>query len=435
MIVAFSIAKVHTVKLSILITFLTSARPSFVQGLSGILTNVNKRKMSSLSDFLAQKPTFNHVVIGNPAGDADSIVSSLSLAYVDFLTGRNPILSPIVSVPRADLPLRRETVLLLELIQVSTVVLTCLDDLPSSLPDSRITLVDHNKLSYPQLDSGNVVEILDHHLDEQSHTNVLGEYRNIAFRGLSALVGSTCTLIAERYLRESGRKIPPDLALVLLGVILLDTVNMSCSAAKGTARDQAVIDELVGSTDWSILAHMDGAKHLFTNPQTLDKTALFSYLSESKFDAVFWNSLSAKDTLRMDYKEFTSENGHVFGTASVLLPIEDFLEKPSIEESVESFMEDHRIPVLLLLSLVVRDNQAQRSILICGRVDNTILDPMSDFLARDDSLLLTEVKCVIMEAFRMRRFRQGNAKASRKQVVPIVLDFFNNIAGSSGAVK
>ena len=396
-----------------------------------MLKPVLTRSMASLSDFLAREPIFSHIVIGNPAGDADSIVASLSLAYVDHLMGREPVLSPVVSVPRTDLPLRRETILLLEMVQVSTATLTCLDDLPSEMTESSITLVDHNKLLYPQLYRGNVVEILDHHVDERAHSTVNGEFRNIAFQESSALVASTCTLIAERYLHSSQNTFPADLAFLLLGVILLDTVNMSYSAGKGTPRDQAVIDFLVHKTDWSLLLQIGSAKSLFTSHNKPNTTALYDFLNQSKFNVAFWKSLSAHDALRLDYKQFTAASGDVFGVSSVLLPLADFLEKPRMEDEVKAYMQDCKIPILVIMSMVIEDDTPRRSMLVCGPDENGRVDSMSDFLVGLNSLVLTEIDCVSTAALTMRLFTQGNTKASRKQVVPIMLEFYDISKGTA----
>lgn len=415
--------------ISILLASLASTcsafQPSRISGFNNILSR-RMASFSSFSDFLAQKPRFDHVVVGNPAGDADSIISSLSLAYVDHLTGEKPNKSPIVSVSRADLPLRRETVLLLGMMQVSTQALTYLDDLPSAMHDSSVTLVDHNKLLYSQLEGSKVAEILDHHMDEQAHDHVVGELRNIAFEGSSALVGSACTLIAERLLQSSPREIPSDLALGLLGVILLDTVNMSKSAAKGTLRDQAASDALMKMTDWSALSQQDSTKQFFTSQQP-DTQGLYDFLNESKFDIAFWKSLSAKDALRLDYKQFTASSGDVFGAASVLLPLSDFLEKPDLEQELLEYMAACKIPILVVLSMVIADDKPTRSVLVCGPIGSTLVDSMANHLLNTESLQMTEIESASTSELTIRQFAQGNPKGSRKQIVPILMNFYDTM--------
>lgn len=386
----------------------------------------------SFADFLARAPRFEHVIVGNPAGDADSIVSSLSLSYVDHLIGRKPDKLPLVSVPRADLALRRETVLLLEMVHIDSQSLICLDEIPSEAMESTITLVDHNKLLYPQLFQGcNVVEILDHHMDEEQHVNVVGDLRKIAFEGSTALVASTCTLLAERYLNTSPTEIPADLAFSLLGVILLDSVNMSHSAAKGTLRDQSAIDILVEWTDWSVFSQQSRVKKFFTDGKPNTK-ALYDFLTQSKFDINFWMSLSTIDALRLDYKQFTASSGDVFGAASVLLSLSDFLEKPNVEKDLLDYMTSCGIPILAILSMVINDeNKPKRGILICGPSGNRMVDSIAAYLQNSESLLLTEIEDRSTPSLKIRQFAQGNPKASRKQIVPIMMNFYDSDKGKS----
>jgi exopolyphosphatase len=400
------------------------------------VNKVMPRRMASFcsfADFLAQTPRFEHLVIGNPAGDADSIVSSLSLSYVDHLIGRKPDKLPIVSVPRADLALRRETVLLLEMVKVHSQSLTCLDDIPSEAMESTITLVDHNKLLYPQFQGCKVVEILDHHIDEQQHVNVVGELRKIEFEGSTALVASTCTLIAERYLQSSPMEIPADLSFSLLGVILLDTANMSHSAAKGTVRDQAAIDFLVERTDWSTFSQQSSVNKFFTDRKP-NTRALYDFLAQSKFDIDFWMSLSVIDALRLDYKQFTASSGDVFGAASVLLPLSDFLAKRNVEKDLLDYMTSYDIAILVILSMVIDDeNKPKRGILICGSTENRMVDSIATYLQNSESLRLTEIDGRSTPLIKIRQFAQGNPKASRKQIVPILMTFYDSETGKSGS--
>ena len=94
-----------------------------------------------------------------------------------------------------------------------------------------------------------IVEIIDHHDDEFCHLSVAEGRRLVEFQVGVVLVGSTCTLVAEwlehffvrnqqTFLNEeSGAKnndmvkyIDPGISLALLGMILLDTINMNPKA-------------------------------------------------------------------------------------------------------------------------------------------------------------------------------------------------------------
>jgi exopolyphosphatase len=394
---------------------------------------------SSLAHFLAeQKSTFEissqkHLIIGNPAGDADSIISALSLAHVDHQLSLTKKV-PIVSIPRADMALRRETVLLLTLLGIDIEEsLLYLDDLPTAADEgSTITLVDHNQLVYPSLANYEIVEILDHHFDEEAHPQVTEEQRNVAFSDDQALVASTCTLVAERLLAAGAadKTIPADLSFALLAVILLDTVNMSPAAGKGTARDEHAMTALVQQTDWSsmLLPNSGAIRDFFTTDGEPDKTKLYDYLSQSKFDVEFWKSLSVTDALRLDYKQFTTApSGDAFGAASVLLPLSDFLAKPNWEAQMLQYMTDCQIPLLAVLSMVIVDDAPQRSMLICGSTNNgELVEAMVNHLERTGSLQLQPISAsTSSEKLTVHQFVQGNARASRKQVVPIMLDYYN----------
>ena len=166
----------------------------------------------------------------------------------------DPPKTPIVSIPRVDLATQRpETTLLMELAGISEEVQKLLwfrDDIPSLLVNGPaekdaidLTLVDHNRWIIDDKDDvcnkypWRVVEIRDHHLDEGYHMDTCST-RVIAFADSKATVASTGTLVVERLasLNTSSQQkyCPADVALLLLGVILLDSVNMSPAAASKT---------------------------------------------------------------------------------------------------------------------------------------------------------------------------------------------------------
>jgi exopolyphosphatase len=64
----------------------------------------SQRAIPALGDFLndvRHQPT-RSVVIGNEAGDADTIVSAVALAYVESVKS-SQTKTPIVAIPKADL--------------------------------------------------------------------------------------------------------------------------------------------------------------------------------------------------------------------------------------------------------------------------------------------------------------------------------------------
>ena len=482
---AVSCASRSSVRLSTRITCSTKTTRPYRPFTTSTTMAAARTSTPSLPSFLGQSydafsaPTSGNalisgtirVTIGNEAGDADSIVSALVHGYVLQLEGEagshqhdqpNTKYAPLVGVPRADLPLRRETTLLLEMAGVDLDRLLFIDSPPSiaalltqtkddeasceSNPLS-ISLVDHNRIrsSLRHLD-GNVVEMLDHHEDEGYHTNTVPEgsdARNVAFRGRDALVGSTCTLVAERMLQAGTATLDPSASLVLLGVILLDTMDMSAEAGKGTDRDLAAINALLDRTDWKMLntdsmeesvravfeADGDGSDNIKPN-----RAALHNLLRNSKFDEKFWSEMSVYDCLRIDYKRFepskTSNDDSsddvpiAFGMSSVLLPMSEFLSKDGCADSITKYMKEVDIPLCGVLTMTIVDDKPHREMLLAGRAD--LVDAAADYLTTSDDAAFLEVKeveCKLIddESMKYRRFRQDNPKGSRKQVAPILM--------------
>lgn len=87
-------------------------------------------------------------------------------------------------------------------------------------PPYRMILVDHNELdqSPPGTEEIPVVEVVDHH-----RIGMLPTATPIRFTG--DVVGSTCTLVAMMY-RSAGERLSPELAGILLGGIISDTLNL-----------------------------------------------------------------------------------------------------------------------------------------------------------------------------------------------------------------
>ncbi len=126
-------------------------------------------------------------MIGNEAGDADSIISAITLAYVE--SSQEEIEStPIVSIPKADLTTQRpEVSLLMEMAGIvnASSNLIFVDDplIQHDAIDSKVTLVDHNILAEKfQGKNWTVMEIVDHHQDEGLYFETCsGNDRTIAF--------------------------------------------------------------------------------------------------------------------------------------------------------------------------------------------------------------------------------------------------------------
>ena len=118
-------------------------------------------------------------------------------------------------------------------------------------PPYRMILVDHNELeqSPPGAEEIPVVEVVDHHRIGMMPTAV-----PIRFTG--DVVGSTCTLVAQMF-RSAGERITPDLAGLLLGGIISDTLMLkSPTTAENDRRMCEWLEKLSGVTKEDLMAEL-----------------------------------------------------------------------------------------------------------------------------------------------------------------------------------
>ena len=428
------------------------------------------------------------VVLGNEAGDADSIISAICYAYY-HQSKYNVSSYPVACIRRKDLILRQDVSLLLRSIDIDLQDINCLEDLfipefsDRRLP-TKFCLVDHNVLSSKLSYFGEYVsEVIDHHFDMGEYPWIDQTLRNIAFDNAKNMpeTGSTCTLIAEK-LRESDvltdkSRDAEDIATLLLTVIDLDTLYMHPDYGKGTARDQSMIDYL---------------QSMFPS---IDRLNNFNLVKGAKVDPTFWKSLSVADALNYDLKTIASrENGNLgcinyCGISSVLICVDDLLDRVDFVSTVAEMLSptynavagnnyrdnnravdgDHlhiREGVSSSLVIVMSahsdcNGRFRRELLLCSDSLNT-LTSLTKFLLKfkDESLGLVvseDIKTYEHSfppassaspaplenvsshsnpfVFYCMKIDQANTKVSRKQLLPAVSDFvrsFENVdVGSS----
>ncbi|CAH0519854.1 unnamed protein product [Peronospora belbahrii] len=256
-----------------------SSVAAFNEFLSCIRLNVQKLRL----------PANVHVLLGNEAADADSIVSSLTYAFIHTQLQPETLCVPVIPIYRNELILRCDVTALFQTLEVNTDALVFVDEFPWDIIKSKVkvTLLDHNALSnkkIPALKGMQVVEIIDHHCDLGQHIDA--EKREIAFADGNALVASTCTLVAERLKEVVYHNAHRMLSTMLLGVIALDSINFDPGAKKVTPRDVKAAQNLEETA-------------------FAKKEELFKWLQQEKFNPVHWDSFTLENCLQVDYKEFT----------------------------------------------------------------------------------------------------------------------------------
>lgn len=258
------------------------------------------------------------LVMGNEAADVDSMVCAVSYALV-LSRGKKKqrkrdgedddddavVVVPMISVPREDFALRTDAAWLFAQLGVDLDALTFADDLDPLALDaagrlSELVLVDHNVPSAPLRSLlPKITRVIDHHQDES-------QYPSEADVEI-ALLGSCATLITEAIVaaeaadaadaavaRGGSPTLMPGgpIAKMLAAAVLLDTQNLDPEATRTTPRDAAALRVLSPAAGFSGDADAD---------------AFYQTLKRERFDQM---SLSPRDLLRRDYKQWDMGVGH-----------------------------------------------------------------------------------------------------------------------------
>ena len=175
----------------------------------------------------------HQLVMGNEAADLDSMASAVAYAYLLNSLSLDKTIVPLLPIPRADFKLRTEAVYVFNQAGVDVDALIFLDDVDfDALMENtqELVLVDHNKLASRFGGYGDKLSmILDHHADE----GLYDQAREKIIEG----VGSTATLVGEKIKALSPALLDENLAVLLYGTILLDTVNLAEDAGRVTPKD------------------------------------------------------------------------------------------------------------------------------------------------------------------------------------------------------
>ena len=340
-----------------------------------------------------QKPVT--VVMGNEAADLDSLVSSLTYSWYLHLNSPAETTIPFVHIPRSDFKLRAEAVFLFAEAGVSSDLLLFAEDVDLeklySDGNLNLVLVDHNRLASGQagmIDA--VTEILDHHTDEKYYPS-----------GIPAVikpVGSTATIVTEQFLRNQRGALDESIGTLLLGTILLDTVDLDPEAGRVTADDTAVAEALITISG-------------------LEREMLFGRLQFEKFKV---SSLCSYDLLRKDYKEW--QFGSVkCGVGSVSQSIEEWIEKdPGIAAACDTYRKERELDVLLVMNTFNSPDFTRQ--MVVSVPDEHLRTNLISFLESSDFGLSTIE--TISRTSCCSFYDQKNTGISRKRLQPILKSFF-----------
>lgn len=375
-----------------------------------------------------------HLVIGNEASDADSMISALIYAYFQSILHPETVYIPLTSLHRADFSFRNEVQILLTASSgLSIQQLISIDDLPS-MPmkqQTSMTLVDHNVLCSRDQEllrekgyDVTIEAIIDHHEDQLQYVDSIpSSNRHIAFdsKHRKALIASTCSLIVELCFQPALQSYwSKEIAHMLIGVILLDSVNCDEKAGKVTSRDLQAIQNLQEN-----LLH-------YTTEQI---NQLYDELTNAKMNETYWKQLSLYDTLRFDYKDFVHMNKTiVIGMSSIFIPIETWLQQYSIDDFHQicvNYCQTKQLSMLVIMSFVPNP-QPSRELMIFIPSESTFftIDTLEHYL-NQHNLQLTihesvQDKIRMLRAYRtelVQCYVQHNVTLSRKQLAPLLQSY------------
>jgi exopolyphosphatase len=350
---------------------------------------------------------FQHVSTDPHLVDLDSIASAVGYAYLS--QGNNII--PMVQTPRDSLHLRPENLLAFSKASLDSALLVTSSDIPPPPVNqpSKYVLVDHNRLLPPLV--GNVIAIIDHHSDEEQHLT--------ANPRVIKPVGSCASLVTVQFTDSwktgASEHLQP-VALLLLSAILIDTGGLK-AGGKATETDYEAAKLLAPHSGLATTSSMSTVEGQV--PSALD--SLSRQLASTKASV---GHLSVRDLLRRDYKEYVIAGLRV-GLATVPVGLKALIKRdtPRFWSDVESYMADLHLDILGVLtsyrSAKRRKHRRQLLFVVQPGHPEVEMDLFRE-IGTDQELNCEERRIAGIGKRRARCWRQGNVKATRKQVAPLV---------------
>ena len=342
------------------------------------------------------------VVMGNEAADLDSMVSAVMFAW--YLGERDDALAslPLIPIPHEDFRLRTEALYLFDAAGLPESELVFAEDLDLAALHAAgrldLVLVDHNRLGKAFAAFADAVSaIVDHHADER-----LFPHAQQTIEG----VGSCATLVAESILRDLPQALPADGARLLLGTILLDTVNLDEQAGRVTIKDRETAQRLIAVCR----DEPDG---------------LFQRVQFEKFNVA---ALDTADLLRKDYKDYRAGSIN-YGVSSVLLPIADWTQKdPGLVAGLDDYSRRRGLDVLIAMNAYTAPHFCRELVVFSRSAEQQ--RKLVTFLCASDLGLVPLTAGTPAASAQVAFFRQHNESYSRKKLQPVLDSFFRETSNS-----
>ncbi|KAJ3968718.1 exopolyphosphatase [Lentinula raphanica] len=327
-----------------------SIAPAAAATLADFLSSTREQYLRDVQDASRKAQNWT-VVMGNEAGDLDTIASSIAFAWLRTKVHNQPSIS-LLQMDRDDLDLRAENLHALSLAGISRpkeqlLFVTDLIDF-HPFPSHKFALVDHNRLSssFNPKEEPVVVALVDHHADENLYLDS-AEPRIITPSGSCASHIATLMDTVD---------IPPELADLLLCAILIDTDGLK-PGGKAIDVDRKAAEFLISKSSFAL--SLNTLQTNDTTPPTAPYEVDFiktlsEELSTKKNDV---SHLGPRDLLRRDYKQYEfvlpwHPDTPIIraGLSTVPVKLADWAANGRLESESEAWMKERGLHILGVLT-------------------------------------------------------------------------------------
>ncbi|KAF9467710.1 hypothetical protein BDZ94DRAFT_1280301 [Collybia nuda] len=390
------------------------------------------------------------VVMGNEAGDLDSVASAIAYAWIQSEIHKKPTV-PLIQTERDDLSLRTENLYALGLAGLDNpkeqlLTITDLAEI-KPFPSHQLALVDHNRLGSSftvNNPDSQVVAVVDHHEDE-------GLYKDTANPRIIVPAGSCASHVAGLATAE----VPAELATLLLCAILIDTGGLK-AGGKALQVDYHAAGFISTRSTFAPSLPNKLSAFLKDDPHTkaealADADAikdLSKTLSNKKSDL---SHLGGWDLLRRDYKQYTYTPAWAAGTpaieaglSTVPVALEAWGKDGKLEEAAKDWMKHRNITILGVLTSFrdgskpgksgkgkhrreltwfVREDSENNSGLDVKELEKRLwkgLEESKELKLKKHKKFDLEKGGKLAAGTTARAYQQGNADANRKVIAPLL---------------
>ncbi|KAK6339377.1 Exopolyphosphatase, variant 2 [Orbilia javanica] len=325
---------------------------------------------------------------------------------------------PVLSIPHNEVSLRPEHAYLASQLSFSLADIPTLSDLPASLDPSKtsITLVDHNVLQPPLAPhfSNSVKSIIDHHVDEDMHTEATPRVV-IPAGSCTSLIANHFRTFYSTHWNSLPDSIHSEIARLALAPILIDTANMKAES-KVTPVDLVQVTEFLERAG-----------------EGFDRTAFYNGLQTAKGDIT---GLSIDGLLRKDYKQWKEKNGIVLGVSAITRSLSWVVQKAggieAFSTELDKYAKDRGVDIVIVMTT---DNSKgfRRDLLIWGTTDRTrgfaqsFEDSMNEKFRLERWPKEGDEVTANIAIEGMKAWTQASLDLSRKQVAPVLREIANKL--------